>query len=248
MTYEAFSSKIRSAANRIGNLFLGQKHEISASKSCLELRAQSDSAVRPSDTRRRSDVAQTSEDKVSKVLSESPFDPGQVAEDCCAICLSRLGELAVHTVDCGHQFHHCCISKWLQQRKEVNCCPLCRARLSAPDASETLWRKTQYRLATDKDAQEHLEDMKLIVRRIDEKNRNFGPRELVFEGVEVPYLVTGRVRLLMQSHESVYFIVFLYKDLVFEAHVDASRSIGYFMRLDVQLSPTVAFEISYVDH
>ena len=49
------------------------------------------------------------------------------AMDCCSICYQASSSQNVTTLECGHEFHTTCISKWL---KVVPKCPMCRFELS----------------------------------------------------------------------------------------------------------------------
>lgn len=46
-------------------------------------------------------------------------------EEICSVCLEDLYRGAVGALDCRHEFHVKCITKWLVGGE--NCCPLCRA-------------------------------------------------------------------------------------------------------------------------
>ena len=48
----------------------------------------------------------------------------------CSICLESLtGSTAI---GCGHEFHEACIAKWVQRRRQNDCCPVCRAQIHDP--------------------------------------------------------------------------------------------------------------------
>lgn len=48
----------------------------------------------------------------------------------CSICLSEIPEgYRKVGLDCGHEYHHSCIMKWLLHK---NICPMCKAKLSRP--------------------------------------------------------------------------------------------------------------------
>ncbi|XP_041998259.1 receptor homology region, transmembrane domain- and RING domain-containing protein 6-like [Salvia splendens] len=53
-------------------------------------------------------------------------DDGEEKDDCC-ICLERLHRGLVATLHCRHEFHGCCIGRWLNRGK--NFCPLCKGLL-----------------------------------------------------------------------------------------------------------------------
>ena len=54
----------------------------------------------------------------------SALPPSTENEDC-AICMAPLEDNAV-PLECGHRFHHACISRWLQSSTT---CPVCRSEV-----------------------------------------------------------------------------------------------------------------------
>eukprot|EP00951_Prasinocladus_malaysianus_P027697 scaffold249881_cov50-Prasinocladus_malaysianus.AAC.1 len=167
--------------------------------------------------------------------------------DVCPICLSAMADMTVYETECGHRYHHCCITGWLNMGKS-SACPMCRKHISLRVMSEALWQSQKYEFAVKEDVEENLEVIRKIIRKVDEQNRNFCSRVVKIDGVEIPYFITGQIRMLMESHKSLYYIVFVWEGKVYEAHVDTSQSIAYFMRLTVKLLDSVEFEIQYVDH
>ncbi|XP_047965256.1 E3 ubiquitin-protein ligase RNF13-like [Salvia hispanica] len=68
-----------------------------------------------------------SEDKEDDLFSQLMTHRynGEEDDDCC-ICLECLHRGLVATLHCRHEFHGCCIGRWLNRGK--NFCPLCKAR------------------------------------------------------------------------------------------------------------------------
>jgi len=170
--------------------------------------------------------------------------------DECPICLTAMEERACYTTQCGHRFHHCCIAHWQRSGSEnAATCPLCRSSITMQSVKELIWRATTFELASDEDIQANLDELKRIVEEVDERNRNLAGKEVYDrDGNQIEYFITGRIRTLYQSHQSFYFIVFALKDRIYEASVDTSESMAYYMRLKVRLSPTIEFKIDYIDH
>lgn len=56
----------------------------------------------------------------------------------CAICLGDCITKTIHLTPCNHEFHHDCITKWLNKNST---CPLCRARACIPIANHKKPRK-----------------------------------------------------------------------------------------------------------
>ncbi|WOL04626.1 E3 ubiquitin-protein ligase [Canna indica] len=76
-----------------------------------------------------------SEEMVSRCMVEAIYHSShQIQQGKCTICLEeyedseKLGRL-----NCGHDFHVCCISQWLQMK---NVCPICREPASSDDSKK----------------------------------------------------------------------------------------------------------------
>jgi hypothetical protein len=68
----------------------------------------------------------------------------------CGICLDTLAEGRVYTLNCKHQFHHDCVTKWLTNSPT---CPLCRQNVAADQryvddgvlpVASLIWLKLSY--------------------------------------------------------------------------------------------------------
>ncbi|GFQ05917.1 E3 ubiquitin-protein ligase mbr2 [Phtheirospermum japonicum] len=70
-----------------------------------------------------------SEEAISKYLKTKNANADDEARDgdrkICAVCLDDVcgGDAVAILDDCGHEFHSCCLQKWLRRK---NICPLCR--------------------------------------------------------------------------------------------------------------------------
>ena len=67
-----------------------------------------------------------------------PFVDESMKDEECSICIEQFGEESIARIHCGHCFHAACLRKWWHLKPSDPICPICRAPLHNPDATEPI--------------------------------------------------------------------------------------------------------------
>lgn len=182
----------------------------------------------------------------------------------CAICLNNISsecpDVLVKELSCGHRFHFGCIYKWSYINKT---CPLCRQDIILHDENKKPDTHYGYikdvnqvdervndciNVATLDDIKRNINDIKSILCFIDEKNRNFMDKNVYFKDQLIKYSIIGKIGMLWASNESKYSITFVYNNNIYDCIMDSSKSVAYYMCLDININQCYDTKIEYVDH
>lgn len=155
----------------------------------------------------------------------------------CCICLRTGVDPALTLLlDCGHGFCLACIREWATKQCT---CPICQSAFDLDRAAPR--SRLEPAIARE------------IVQMIDELTRNpfmhRSGKPILVRGRPLTYSVSGKVGILYESHKSKYLVTFAWDGSTHTATVDCSRSVAYFMNMDVVVDGgDSSFTIEYVDH